>query len=255
MSILDRKKIELAFTQMLEELTRDEINSSCTLSLFEIDPKAMFDILGFLENHIQKRSLLLDLGCGYGFLARFFADTLEFADAHGVDIDQVRLEKAKKRLHVTKADLENNTLPYPNETLDLVISFGVLDHLKFFDNVFAETYRALRPEGLFLISLTNLGSWDSRICSLLGYQPRHVEISAKYLTGVPRTYLVSVPVGHIHTCTVSAIKELATLYDFQPIYLRGLRNTHPSRLVRLIDTIMANVPSLATRYMLVLKKK
>jgi SAM-dependent methyltransferase len=244
------------FDQMLNALTKDEISSSHTLSLFAKNPKTLLDTLVFLEKNLVEKNALLDLGCGYGFVARFIADVLAFKESYGIDIDRVKLERAGKRLQVTRSDLEKNQLPYPNETFDLIISFGVLDHMKFFDNAFAEAYRVLKQDGLFLISLTNLGSWDSRVCALFGYQPRHVEISEKYLVGVPRIYnTVPWPVGHLHTCTLKAIKELAIFYGFDPIYVKGLKGTHPNRLVRSIDGIIAQMPNLATRYIMAVKKR
>lgn len=245
------------FKQTLSSLTRDEIESSYTLSVFERDINKLFTIIFTLNRNLRRRERLLDLGCGYGFLAAFIADVLGFRETYGVDLDLERLKKAGERLNVVrKLDLENDPLPLPDKFFDLVICFGVLDHLKFFDNVFSETYRVLDIDGLFLISCTNLGSWDSRICSLLGYQPRHVEISSKYLVGVPKIYYtVPRPVGHIHTCTLKALKEIASLYGFTPIWETGLKTTHPNKLVRLIDTALSRKSSLATRYLLLLGKR
>ncbi|MDW8034274.1 MAG: class I SAM-dependent methyltransferase [Nitrososphaerota archaeon] len=254
--IMGKDKVLSFFKEMLSSLTIDEIESSYTLSVFKVDANSLLTVFSILERNLRKKEKLLDLGCGYGFLASFIADALDFREAYGVDLDLERLKKAGERLNVVRVDLENGYLPFPNEIFDLVICFGVLDHLKFFDNVFSETYRVLNKDGLLLISCTNLGSWDSRICSMLGYQPRHVEVSSKYLVGVPKIYhTVPVPVGHIHACTLGAIKELASIYGFMTVWGAGLKTTHPNRLVRLIDAVLSKRPSLATRYLLLLRKR
>lgn len=254
---MDKSKVLSAFKLMLNSLAKEEIESSYTLSVFERDINKLFTTIFTLDKNLKRRERLLDLGCGYGFLAAFIADVLSFRETYGVDFDLERLKKAGERLNVVmRLDLESDPLLLPDEFFDLVICFGVLDHLKFFDNIFSETYRVLDTDGLFLISCTNLGSWDSRVCSLLGYQPRHVEISSKYLIGVPKIYhTVPRPVGHIHTCTLKALKEIALLYGFAPVWETGLKTTHPNKLVRLIDTLLSRRPSLATRYFLLLRKR
>ncbi|MEM2569742.1 MAG: class I SAM-dependent methyltransferase [Candidatus Bathyarchaeia archaeon] len=254
--ISSRDEILSALWRMLSSLTPDEVESSYTLSVFRRDYKALLTVISSLERNLKRRRRLLDLGCGYGFLTEFFASILKFNEIYGVDLDLERLKKASERANVVRLDLENDSLPFSDGTFDLVMCFGVLDHLKFFDNIFSETYRVLDIDGLFLVSCTNLGSWDSRICSLLGYQPRHVEVSSKYLVGVPKIYYtVPRPVGHIHTCTLKALKEIASLYGFTPIWETGLKTTHPNKLVRSIDTILSRKPSLATRYLLLFRKK
>jgi len=253
---MDKDRILFIFKQILSSLTKDEFESSYTFSVFERDANALLKMISALDRNLRKRDRLLDLGCGYGFFALFIAAALNFRETYSIDIDLERVKRSNKRLNAVRVDLENGCLPFPDGSFDLVTCFGVLDHLKFFDNIFSETYRVLDVDSLFLISCTNLGSWDSRVCSLLGYQPRHIEISSKYLVGVPKIYYtVPRPVGHIHTCTLKALKEIASLYGFTPIWETGLKTTHPNKLVRSIDTILSRKPSLATRYLLLFRKK
>jgi len=253
---MDKDRVLFTLKQILSSLTRDEFESSYTFSVFERDANVPLKMISILDKNLRRRERLLDLGCGYGFLALFVADALNFRETYGVDIDLERVKKANKRLNVVRLDLENGCLPFSDGSFDLVTCFGVLDHLKFFDNIFSETYRVLDMDGLFLISCTNLSSWDSRICSLLGYQPRHVEISSRYLVGVPKVYYtVPRPVGHIHTCTLRALKEIASIYGFTPMWEAGMKTTYPNKVVRFIDAVLSKRPSLATRYLLLLGKK
>jgi SAM-dependent methyltransferase len=237
---------------LIKELDEEEFNSSATLHMFLGDQKSLVDLLLFLDRNLKGREKLVDFGGGYGFLTKFVAEVLGFKEAYNIDIDSSRLKRS--RVKAIKLDLEREHCPLDGD-VDLILSFGALDHMVFWDGPFSEAQRVLKPHGYFVISLTNLGSWDSRFSLLFGYQPRHVEISSKYLVGVLPFYeKVPVPVGHVHTCTYKALKDLASCYKFRVRYARGLKTTHPNRIVRMIDSLMARKPSLATRYLVALEK-
>jgi SAM-dependent methyltransferase len=232
---------------LVNALDNEEYESSATLHMFLRNPKLLSDVLYFLDRRLKNREKLVDFGGGFGFLTKFIAEVLGFKEAYNIDIDVTRLERS----HVTaiKCNLEYEILPFKDNEIDLVISFGVLDHMVFWDNFFIEAARILKPNHYLVVSLTNLGSWDSRISLLLGYQPRHVEVSKKYLVGVHPFYnTVPVPVGHIHTCTYRAIVDLAARYGFKICYAKGLKTTHPNLFVKFIDTMLSRRASLATRY-------
>jgi SAM-dependent methyltransferase len=237
---------------LIKELDNEEFNSSATLHMFLRDQKSLFDLLLFLDRSLKGRERLVDFGGGYGFLTKFVAEALGFKEAYNIDIDDRRLKMS--RVKAIKLDLEREQLPFKDGEVDLILSFGALDHMVYWDGPFSEAHRVLKPHGYFVISLTNLGSWDSKLSLLFGYQPRHVEVSSKYLVGVLPFYKVPVPVGHVHTCTYKALTEMALRYKFRVRYAKGLKTTHPSRIVRIIDSLMARKPSLATRYLVALEK-
>jgi SAM-dependent methyltransferase len=97
---------------------------------------------------------VLDLGCGAG------TDTLVAAqmvgpDGHviGVDMTPEMLEKARAAAaemgiaNVELSEAEIEQLPLPDESIDVVISNGVIDLVPDKDAVFAEIFRVLRPGG------------------------------------------------------------------------------------------------------------
>jgi SAM-dependent methyltransferase len=252
MKRLSREVVKEKLSSLVKELDEEEFNSSATLHMFLRDPNTLCDFLLFLDQNLKDREKLLDFGGGYGFLTKFIAEVLNFKEAYNIDIDDRRLKRS--RVKAIKLDVMREQLPFGDGEVDLILSFGSLDHMASWDRPFSEAQRVLKPHGYFVISLTNLGSWDSRFSLLIGYQPRHVEISSKYLVGVLPFYKVLVPVGHVHTCTYKALKDLASCYKFRVRYARGLRTTHPNRIVRIIDSLMARKPSLATRYLVALEK-
>jgi len=125
----------------------------------------------------------------------------------------------------------------------------------FWDNFFSETYRVLKPGGFLVLSLTNLSSWDSRFSLLFGFQPRHIEVSKKYLVGVHKYYSIArYPVGHIHTCTFKAMRELAKHYHFIMKKSYGLKIPYNSMLIKFVDALLHRFPSLAVRYVICFQK-
>ena len=123
---------------------------------------------------------MCDIGCGYGGLTKIVSRYLQVDEVYGIDIDDERLQVASQRgIKVFRVDIEYEKLSFPDEYFDLVTSFGVLEHLKHFDNFFTESYRVLRKGGFLIISMPNLGSWINRIALLLGFQPRDVEVSCR----------------------------------------------------------------------------
>lgn len=101
---------------------------------------------------------ILDLGCGNGRHVVFFAE-LGF-DVYGIDISEEAieianawLEKKGLKAYLKVGDIEK--LPFEDEYFDIIISFGVLDHILFTKakNVIEEVRRVLAPNGYIYITL------------------------------------------------------------------------------------------------------
>ncbi|RLE90890.1 MAG: class I SAM-dependent methyltransferase [Thermoprotei archaeon] len=209
-------------------------------------------------SHIKKEGSfrrMLDLGCGYGGLTKYVADFLGIYEIYGIDIDEQRLEKAKKRgIKVYKVDLNNEPLPFPNNYFDVVTSFGVLEHLTSYDNIIAEAHRVLTKKGYFIISMPNLASWVNRIALLLGYQPRDVEISQRISPGILPLYGGG-GIGHIHSATLKAMKELLEFYGFDIVLVKPLAPKIKNKLVLVIDKVLGRFASLSRRFIIIAKPK
>lgn len=77
----------------------------------------------------------VDIGCGYGALETFSADTV------GVDFSEKAIQIAKKRgiKHLVKAPAEK--LPFKDNEFEVAVSIGVLEHVENIDKAIAEMVR------------------------------------------------------------------------------------------------------------------
>jgi arsenite methyltransferase len=103
---------------------------------------------------IEPGQVVLDLGCGAGTDLLIAAQMVgPEGRAIGIDMTPTMLERARES--ATEMGLENvelhqgliESLPVPDESVDVVISNGVIDLVPDKDAVFAEIDRVLRPGG------------------------------------------------------------------------------------------------------------
>lgn len=102
-------------------------------------------------NHIGKDSLVLDLGAGSGFL-----EQMNFRGAAwricGLDPSASVLGNP----HLDEAKVgSGESIPWPDETFDVVFACNVLEHLSNPEAVFSEIFRVLKPGGVFLAKTPN----------------------------------------------------------------------------------------------------
>jgi len=116
------------------------------------------DALALIEPHRAVDGLtVLDIGGGPGHYTRAFRE----AGARCLLLDIELGEIA-----VTGADAEDTLvgtaarLPFPDDSVDLVFSSNMLEHVRDPDQVRGELVRVLKPGGLFVLSYTNwLSPW------------------------------------------------------------------------------------------------
>lgn len=265
-----KMSIYLEFVKdFMSKIPTEHLSTSATLTMFKDSPKLASKILLFLRKALKDKENILDLGCGYGYLTTLFKNALGFKNAYGVDIDEKRLEIAEKTgLTIRRLDLEKDPLPFPTNYFSLVIAAGILNHLKFWDNLLSEANRVLKPKGLLFISNPNMGWWINRISLLLGYQPPDVEVSRKYAVNLPPFYPRKRSIEYVHSVTLKGMMEILSAYNFRCIKIFPARIPKsdldlkkppiPSvlkYLVRFIDSITYLLPSLSIRLLMIGEKK
>lgn len=115
---------------------------------------------------------LLEIGCGMG------DDTAQWAKRNmkvtAIDLTEPAVECTRKRLQVCGLDAEVKTgnaeyLDFPDNTFDIVYSFGVLHHSPDTPKTIEEARRVLKPGGKALIMLYNRNSLNYVIHRILSY--------------------------------------------------------------------------------------
>ncbi len=114
---------------------------------------------------------LLDLGCDDGSLTVRLAEAVDARTVHGVELVDERARLAAGRgIDVHRGDL-NASLPYDDETFDVVCSHQVIEHLSDTDTFVREIFRVLKPGGCSITSTENLAGWHNIGALLFGWQP------------------------------------------------------------------------------------
>lgn len=108
------------------------------------------------------KSKVLDFGCGDGFFAGLIFGKNKINI--GLDLfDNNRVEEAKKEKVYKKITLyDGNTIPYPDNSFNTIISNCVLEHIPNLEYSLKETYRILKPGGYFLISVMT-DQWEKNL--------------------------------------------------------------------------------------------
>lgn len=103
---------------------------------------------------IQPGHRVMDLGCGTGTLAIMAKQAQPLAQVCGLDADPEMLAMAHKKVATLGVDVTFDVgmtfeLPYPDESLDRVLSSIMIHHLKTPDKhrTAKEIYRVLKPGG------------------------------------------------------------------------------------------------------------
>ena len=135
------------------------------------------DIIRFCSRLIQKQlthdrfdvkrkaESVLDLGCGNGRHAMYFARQ-GFKTA-GIDVSEQAIEWARdwagresREIDFRVGSIEQ--LPFADQSFDVVVSHGVLDHVPMTTarNAAGEVRRVLRPQGLFYCDLRSTEDFE-----------------------------------------------------------------------------------------------
>jgi SAM-dependent methyltransferase len=111
---------------------------------------------------------VLDLGCRYGALTRWYLDGNEVV---GIDVDREALaEAAKLGIETHWGDVEE-PLGFPDASFDVVVAGELLEHLREPAALVAEARRVLRPGGRLVASVPNAYRLKNRIRFALGRPP------------------------------------------------------------------------------------
>jgi SAM-dependent methyltransferase len=92
------------------------------------------------------RASVLEIGCGEGAQLALLTGSRKF----GIDLSVHALVRARKRSSAACAVARAEELPFPAESIDLVVGVGVMEHFESPDAASAEIRRVLTPAGHYI---------------------------------------------------------------------------------------------------------
>ena len=174
---------------------------------------------------IRPGSLVLDLGCSQGLLARPLRE--KGARVTGVDSrpeDQVAGELAA----YYRKDLEQPLELPTGRVYDYVVSSDVIEHLRQRGELLRSVRRYLKPEGRLLISTGNVALWFYRLSLLVGrfeYGPRGI-LDETHL----HLYTRATFRREVENAGFRVVEERVTALPFEVVF----ESTGRSRAVRML---------------------
>jgi arsenite methyltransferase len=128
---------------------------------------ASFGLLLLKKIPIRKNMTVVDLGCGTGFpLMEIAARIGKTGKLIGIDPWENAMNRAamkKKNYGLDNMELivsSADTIPLPDNSVNLVVSNLGINNFKNRDLVFLEAYRILKPEGTLAITTNLNGHWQ-----------------------------------------------------------------------------------------------
>ena len=120
---------------------------------------------------LNNNGIMLDVGCGEG--RHIFGVMQDYPQMKcvGLDMDNASLNRAEEGYQyfesISNAGAEfikgsAYSLPFPDESIDLIVCSEVLEHLHEYNDAVEEIHRVLKPGGKFYASVP--ASWPEKVC-------------------------------------------------------------------------------------------
>ena len=125
----------------------------------------------FKKYNLNHEGSMLDVGCGEGRHIFGVMQEYPMMKCVGIDMDEESLKKAEEGYAYFESISEAGamfmkgsaySLPFPDNTFDLIVCSEVLEHLHEYNNAVVEINRVLRPGGKFYASVP--ATWPEKIC-------------------------------------------------------------------------------------------
>ena len=206
-------------------------------------PKKLIEYLynRFMKGGLKKgeQRKILDIGCSTGTALKMFAEH-ENLHLYGVDIRDESVDDITFKV----CNIENEVLPFPDNTFDFIYNKSILEHVNNTDNFIAECYRVLKPGGTFIGLTPDWKScrdifWDDYTHvkpftrkglrdALLIYKFK--EVDCEYFYQLPFTWK--------HSWLKIIPRIVSFLPDFLKWKTKEQRNTKDRKLIRFSKEIM-----------------
>jgi ubiquinone/menaquinone biosynthesis C-methylase UbiE len=188
----------------------------------------------------QRFGRVLDVGCGTGYLGLGLATVGQVEDLHLVDISPGMLTRARTNadslgVAATFVQATATELPYPDHSVDAIVTRGVLHHLHDVPAALAEWRRVVRPGGPVL-ALSEPTRWADTVGGLtargalsgLGVARRVADAVGRPLSAhrpdeaeQHRFWDLVAMAANIHTFSPGDLRDLGQAAGFASVEVRG----------------------------------
>src|SRR3990167_2932557 len=100
--------------------------------------------------------VVLDIACGTGYGTQIIAK--DAAKVYGVDISKETIEYAKENFNAPNITYKlgnASKIPLDDNSVDVVVSFETIEHVKEYEKFVDEVKRVLKDNGQFIVSTPN----------------------------------------------------------------------------------------------------
>lgn len=172
---------------------------------------------------------VLDLGAGTGDDLMAARRINSNAELHAAETFQPNLKTLLDlNINVHKINIECEKLPFPDESMDIIIANQILEHTKEIFWIFHESSRILPVGGTIILGVPNLAALHNRILLLLGRQPSPLKTASAHVRGFTRQditqFLNSCFPGGYHIEGFGG----SNFYPFPPAVARPLAKLFPN---------------------------
>jgi len=152
------------------------MNTKYYKEMYELEDKHWWHIakrevvLNLIKKYCKKKNPeILDVGCGTGKNIETFSN---LGTVYGIDYSKNAINFCKKRglLKISLGNSERTT--FKNGAFDLITALDVLEHTND-KNTISEIHRALKPEGIFILTVPAYPSLWSKWDEDLGHKRRY----------------------------------------------------------------------------------
>jgi len=128
----------------------------------------------------KQLNLCVDLGCGGGTDLSIVKSQNPNAELFGVDYGNWNSEALNGLgIKLLSLNIENDQLPFDNESIDLIIANQIMEHTKEVFWINHQIFMDLKIGGYFFLGVPNILSFHNRLLGLLGFHPtQHKSYSA-----------------------------------------------------------------------------
>ena len=121
-------------------------------------------LLGFVE--LKGKQDFLEVGCGNGIVSKYLARNYG-SNIVGIDVDPEQIELANKDIgeipDIRFIEADATSLPFEDNSFDIVLSFGVLHHIYSWLDALKEIERVLRDKCYFVYADIIYPGWVTKL--------------------------------------------------------------------------------------------